>query len=37
MPKKRKVSPCTKCKGFNVPPRRVKSVARDGKGRFKAR
>ncbi len=32
---KRKVAPCNKCKGFAIPARRVKSVARDAKGRFK--
>lgn len=37
MKKKRKVAPCAKCKGFTVPPRRVKSVARDSRGRFKQR
>lgn len=31
---KRKVAPCKKCKGFSVPARRVKSVARNAKGRF---
>jgi len=30
-----KVTPCRKCKGFGVPARRVKSVARDARGRFK--
>lgn len=33
--KRRKVSPCAKCKGFDVPSRRVKAVARDARGRFK--
>ena len=32
--KKRKVAPCGKCKGFDVPGRRVKSVARAANGRF---
>lgn len=36
-PKKRKVAPCAKCRGFAVPARRVKSVARDARGRFKRR
>lgn len=36
-PKRRKVAPCKKCKGFTVPPRRVQSVARDANGRFKRR
>lgn len=35
--KKRKVSPCSKCKGFNVPGRRVKTVSRAANGRFKPR
>ena len=30
-----RVTPCTACKGFSVPGRRVKSVARDARGRFK--
>lgn len=30
-----RVTPCTACKGFAVPGRRVKSVARDARGRFK--
>jgi hypothetical protein len=33
--KKRRVAPCDKCKGFNVPGRRVPKVARDARGRFK--
>jgi hypothetical protein len=33
--KKRKVAPCNKCKGFTVPGRRVKTVARAANGRFK--
>lgn len=33
--KKRKVSPCTKCKGHTVPARRVATVARDARGRFR--
>jgi len=32
--KARKVAPCRKCKGFNVPGRRVQAVARDKRGRF---
>ena len=38
MPKKatkRRQAPCNKCKGFAVPARRVKAVARDARGRFK--
>ena len=34
---KKRVSPCSKCKGFDIPGRREKSVARDSKGRFKVR
>jgi hypothetical protein len=30
-------SPCRTCKGFSVPARRVRSVARDPKGRFRKR
>ena len=37
MKKKKRVAPCSKCKGFAIPGRRVKSVARDSKGRFKVR
>lgn len=33
--KKRKVAPCTKCKGFSIPGRQVKTVARNSKGQFK--
>ena len=33
--KKRKIAPCTKCKGFAIPGRLVKSVARNAKGQFK--
>lgn len=33
--KKRKVAPCTRCKGFGIPGRQVKSVARNAKGQFK--
>lgn len=33
--KKRKVAPCSKCKGHSIPARRVKSVARNAKGQFK--
>ncbi len=32
--KPRKVAPCKKCKGFEVPGRRVKAVARNARGRF---
>jgi hypothetical protein len=32
---KRRQTPCHKCKGFTVPARRVKHVARDARGRFK--
>jgi hypothetical protein len=35
-PKKKK-TPCDKCKGFSVPARSVKTVARNGKGQFKRR
>lgn len=33
--KKTGSAPCNKCAGFAVPGRKVKSVARDAKGRFK--
>ena len=33
--KKRKVAPCKKCKGFSIPGRLVKSVARNAQGQFK--
>ena len=33
--KRKKVAPCKKCRGFTVPARRVASVARDARGRFK--
>lgn len=32
---KKRVAPCKACKGFSVPARRVKSVARAANGRFK--
>ena len=32
---RKKVSPCESCKGFDIPVRRVASVARDKSGRFK--
>lgn len=35
--KKRRVAPCTKCKGFAIPARKVKHVNRNAKGQFKAR
>ena len=34
MTKRKKVTPCTKCKGFGIPGRHVKSVARSAAGRF---
>jgi hypothetical protein len=32
---RKKVTPCEKCAGFDVPVRRVASVARAANGRFK--
>lgn len=32
---RKKVAPCEKCAGFDVPTRRVTSVARAANGRFK--
>lgn len=31
---RKKVAPCRACKGFTVPSRTVKKVARDSRGRF---
>ena len=33
--KEKKVAPCKVCKGFAVPARRVKSVARNARGQFR--